>query len=108
MTCVALVRGATWEAQEVYTGYLGEVATLDDDWHSALDPDPPTMAIIGAVAGFADQLAWHGRAPTPLTALLAPLMRSFRMALFIGACLAQVGELASDAAFASTKASSPT
>ena len=29
-----------------------------------------------------------------LTALLAPLMRSFRMALFIGACLAQVGELA--------------
>ena len=29
-----------------------------------------------------------------LTALLAPLLRSFRMALFIGACLAQVGELA--------------
>lgn len=29
-----------------------------------------------------------------LTALLAPIMRSFRMAFFIGACLAQVGELA--------------
>jgi CPA2 family monovalent cation:H+ antiporter-2 len=29
-----------------------------------------------------------------LTALLTPLMRSFRMALVIGACLAQVGELA--------------
>jgi len=29
-----------------------------------------------------------------LTALLAPLLRSFRMALCIGACLAQVGELA--------------
>jgi len=29
-----------------------------------------------------------------MTALLAPLMRSFRMAFFIGACLAQVGELA--------------
>jgi CPA2 family monovalent cation:H+ antiporter-2 len=29
-----------------------------------------------------------------LTGLLAPLMGSFRMALFIGACLAQVGELA--------------
>ncbi len=29
-----------------------------------------------------------------LTALLAPLLRSFRMALFIGVCLAQVGELA--------------
>jgi CPA2 family monovalent cation:H+ antiporter-2 len=29
-----------------------------------------------------------------LTALLAPLIRSLRMALFVGACLAQVGELA--------------
>jgi uroporphyrin-III C-methyltransferase len=75
MTCVAIVRGATWQAQEVYTGYLGEVAALDDDWFATLDPDPPTMAIIGDVASYADQLAWHGRTPTALSVLLAPPLR---------------------------------
>lgn len=75
MTCLAVIRGATWQAQEVYTGYLGEAAELDDDWYASLDPDPPTIAIIGDVASFADQLAWHGRAPTPLAMLLAPPQR---------------------------------
>jgi CPA2 family monovalent cation:H+ antiporter-2 len=39
-----------------------------------------------------------------LTVLVAPLMRSFRMALFIGACLAQVGELAFVLASAASEA----
>jgi uroporphyrin-III C-methyltransferase len=75
MTCVALIRGATYQAQEVYTGYLGEVAALDDDWFAELDPDPPTIAIIGEVASYADKLAWHGRPPTPIAAFLAAPQR---------------------------------
>jgi uroporphyrin-III C-methyltransferase len=75
MTCVALVRGATWPSQEVYTGYLEELAALDDDWYAALDPELPTIAIIGAVATFADQLAWHERRPIPLGSLIAPRVR---------------------------------
>jgi siroheme synthase len=74
MTCVALVRGATWPSQEVYTGYLGELAALEDDWYESLDPQLPTLAIIGAVASYADQLSWHGRRPIPIANLLvAPL-----------------------------------
>jgi uroporphyrin-III C-methyltransferase len=76
MTCVAIVRGATWEAQEVYTGYLGELAALDEDWYEALDPEPPTLAIIGAVASCADQIAWYGRRPVPLAMLMAPRARA--------------------------------
>jgi len=75
MTCIALVRGASWQAQEVYTGYLGEAAALDDDWHAALDPEPPTLAIIGAVASYADQIHWFGRRPMPLANLIATPMR---------------------------------
>lgn len=72
---VALVRGATWTTQEVYTGYLGELAALGEAWYAPLDPEPPTLAIIGDVATYADQLAWHGRTPTPLAELVAPRPR---------------------------------
>jgi len=75
MTCIAIVRGATWHDQEVFTGYLGEAAALDDDWYQQLDPAPPTIAIIGAVASFADQLTWHARPPIPLGLLVAPPLR---------------------------------
>ena len=74
MTCIALVRGASWQAQELYTGYLGEAAALEDDWYGALDPEPPTIAIIGAVAGYADQMQWFGRRATPLAILITPPM----------------------------------
>ena len=69
VTCIAIIRGATWQAQEVYTGYLGEVARLADNWFAPLDAALPTMAIIGEVVSFADQLAWHGRMPTPISSL---------------------------------------
>ncbi|HEY5947965.1 MAG TPA: uroporphyrinogen-III C-methyltransferase [Kofleriaceae bacterium] len=75
MTCVAIVRGATWGAQEVYTGYLGELAALDDDWYAALDLELPTIAIIGDVASCADQIAWHGNRPIPLAMLMQPRAR---------------------------------
>jgi uroporphyrin-III C-methyltransferase len=75
MECVAIIRGATWQAQEVYTGYLGEVARLSDNWFAELDQNLPTMAIIGEVVSFAEQLAWSGRAPAPLSTLAFPPLR---------------------------------
>lgn len=74
-TPVAIVRGATWQQQEVYTGSLVEVARLSDAWYAELDQNLPTMAIIGEVAGFADQLAWYGRKPAPLSTLAFPPLR---------------------------------
>jgi uroporphyrin-III C-methyltransferase len=76
MTPIALVRGATWRAQELYTGYLGEAAALDDDWYAQLDPEPPAIAIIGDVVSFADQMGWYGTSPTPLAELLARPLRA--------------------------------
>ncbi|HEX5060201.1 MAG TPA: uroporphyrinogen-III C-methyltransferase [Kofleriaceae bacterium] len=75
MTCIALVRGASWQSQELYTGYLGEAAALEDDWYAVLDPEPPTVAIIGAVASYADQMQWFGRRATPLAMLMASPLR---------------------------------
>ena len=75
LTCVAIVRGASWPTQEVYTGYLGELAALPEHWYVPLDPEAPTIAIIGDVASYADQLAWHGSRLTPLDALLSPTSR---------------------------------
>jgi uroporphyrin-III C-methyltransferase len=75
MTCVALVRGASWPTQEVFTGYLDELATLDDEWYAALDPELPTIAIIGAVASYADQLAWQDARPIPIASLRVPRLR---------------------------------
>lgn len=75
LTCVAIVRGASWSTQEVYTGYLGELAALPEHWYVPLDPEAPTIAIIGDVASYADQLAWHGRRPIPLDTLLPTVLR---------------------------------
>ncbi len=61
-TPVAIVRGATWDAQEVYTGELAELAELPDDWYAALDAALPTLAIVGDVVRFASSLAWRSRA----------------------------------------------
>jgi uroporphyrin-III C-methyltransferase len=65
-TPAAIVRGATWRSQEVYTGCLGDLAALEDDWHEALDPRPPTLAIIGEVAALAHCAA------SPIAALAPP------------------------------------
>ena len=70
-TPVALVRGATWDAQEVYTGSLAELAALPDDWYAALDPSLPALAIVGHVVGLADQLAWRAR-PLSIAELAEP------------------------------------
>jgi uroporphyrin-III C-methyltransferase len=60
-TPVAIVRGATHEAQEVYTGSLAELAALPADWCAALDETLPTLAIIGDVVDLAPSLAWRSR-----------------------------------------------
>lgn len=76
MTAIALVRGATWQAQELYTGYLGEAAALDHDWFFHLDSEPPTIAIIGEVAAMADQMGWYGRSAVPISELIAKPLRA--------------------------------
>lgn len=74
-TPVAIVRGATFDEQEVHLGTLGDVATLPNDWHQAFDPTLPTLAIVGEVASFAAELSWFGAAPSPIY-----LLRSSRHA----------------------------
>ena len=64
-TPVAIVRGATHDTQEVYTGSLGELGRMRDTWYLALE-DAPTLAIIGDVVAFAPVLAWRSP-PLPLT-----------------------------------------
>jgi uroporphyrin-III C-methyltransferase len=73
-TSCAIVRGATWAAQEVYVGTLDELAALPADWHAALDPAPATLAIVGDVVRFAAVLAWCGRSRA--IAELAPVRRA--------------------------------
>jgi uroporphyrin-III C-methyltransferase len=60
-TPAAIIRGATHDAQEVYTASLGELAALPADWHTALDDALPALAIIGDVVAFAQALAWRAR-----------------------------------------------
>jgi hypothetical protein len=36
----------------------------------------PTLAIIGAVTSYADQIAWHGRRPIPIADLLCTPLRA--------------------------------
>lgn len=62
---IAIVRGATHDAQEVYTGSLLDVAGLADDWYAAFDDALPALAIIGDVVAFAGTLAWRS-IPLPL------------------------------------------
>ena len=57
-TPIAIVRGATWDAQEVYLGTLDEVAALPAQWWADLDLTLPTLAIVGEVAQLAGALAW--------------------------------------------------
>jgi uroporphyrin-III C-methyltransferase len=62
---VAIVRGATHDAQELYTGSLLDVAGLADDWDAAFDDALPVLAIIGDVVALASTLAWR-TIPQPL------------------------------------------
>jgi uroporphyrin-III C-methyltransferase len=70
-TPAAIVRGATWKAQEVYTGSLDELAALPDEWYAALDAALPALAIIGDVVQFASSLAWRSR-PLAIAELAPP------------------------------------
>ena len=62
-TPVAIIRWGTYEHQEVYTGTLEDLASLDE--REALELKtriaPPAIAIIGEVVSLKEKLHWFGR-----------------------------------------------
>jgi len=57
-TPIALIRWGTYEHQEVYSGTLADL--IEGDVDSPFKIDPPTVAIVGEVAAFAQRLSWFG------------------------------------------------
>lgn len=56
-TPIAVVRWATYQEQEVFTGTLGDVADAGED----LVIEPPAIAIVGEVVSLRDEIRWFGR-----------------------------------------------
>jgi uroporphyrin-III C-methyltransferase len=57
-TPIALVRWATYEHQEVYSGTLADLIDLNEE--ESFKIEPPAVAIVGEVAAFAPKLNWFG------------------------------------------------
>lgn len=56
-TPVAVVRWATYQGQEVFTGTLGELIDAGD----GLVIEPPAIAIVGEVVSLRERMRWFGR-----------------------------------------------
>ncbi|MFY9570295.1 MAG: uroporphyrinogen-III C-methyltransferase, partial [Blastocatellia bacterium] len=59
-TPVAVVRWGTYQHQEVYSGRLEDLVSLDRGAEGELEIGPPAIAIIGDVVSLAPQLRWFG------------------------------------------------
>jgi uroporphyrin-III C-methyltransferase len=70
-TPAAIVRAATLPSQEVYLGCLDQIVRLADDWHDALDPTLPTLAIVGDVAMLGHEIGSSHMAPRSIDVLAA-------------------------------------
>lgn len=57
-TPIAIVRSGTYQHQEVYTGTLDDLTTIDEA--GGFKIEPPAIAIIGTVAALAGKLNWFG------------------------------------------------
>jgi uroporphyrin-III C-methyltransferase len=57
-TPIAIIRWGTYQHQEVYTGTLDDLTTIDEA--GCLKIEPPAIAIIGNVAALAGKLNWFG------------------------------------------------
>jgi uroporphyrin-III C-methyltransferase len=61
-TPIAIVRWATYEHQEVYTGTLADlIADPETNSITLLEIKPPVIAIIGDVVSLKEKLHWFGR-----------------------------------------------
>lgn len=59
-TPVAIIRSATYQHQEVYSGALQDLLAMDERDEGSFEIGPPTIAIIGDVAALAAKLQWFG------------------------------------------------
>lgn len=59
-TPVAIIRSATYQHQEVYSGALEDLIAIDEDGEAGFAIRPPAIAIIGEVAALAAKLSWFG------------------------------------------------
>jgi uroporphyrin-III C-methyltransferase len=57
-TPIAIVRSGTYQHQEVYTGTLDDLTTIDEACGFKIEP--PAIAIVGAVVALAGKLNWFG------------------------------------------------
>jgi uroporphyrin-III C-methyltransferase len=81
-TPIAIIRRATYEDQEVYSGTLEdlmEISDLSDEEVNGLEIPSPAIAIVGEVVTLKDKLDWFGQtcSKLPLEAL-APRGRTIR------------------------------
>ena len=59
-TPVAIIRWGTYQHQEVYSGTLEDLITIDDLKGDRFEITPPAIAVVGAVAALAPKLNWFG------------------------------------------------
>jgi uroporphyrin-III C-methyltransferase len=57
-TPIAIVRSGSYQHQEVYTGTLDDLTTIDEA--GGFKIEPPAIAIVGNVAALSDKLKWFG------------------------------------------------
>ena len=60
-TPVAIIRWATYQHQEVYSGTLEDLIAMDAQEQRSLGIAPPAIAIVGSVAALGSKLRWFGQ-----------------------------------------------
>jgi uroporphyrin-III C-methyltransferase len=59
-TPAAIIRSATYQHQEVYSGTLEDLLAMDEWGQAGFATSPPAIAVIGDVVALAEKLRWFG------------------------------------------------